>query len=86
MKRPPPWLWWTAVVLGATASMAFAVVPSVPVVDLGGDVRFSLGQVLLVLALGAAWGDQRRQLTEVRDEQKRLRAELEAHKQTGKGD
>lgn len=76
-RRGAPWLWWTALTLGLTACMAFAAVPQASVVDLGGDVRFSLGQVLLVVALGVAWGDMRRQVTEVRDEQKRLRVDFE---------
>lgn len=57
--------------------MATVAVPSYAFVDLGGEVRFSLGQVLMLVALGAAWGDMRSKVNGLRDDVKRLRDDFE---------
>lgn len=58
MKRP--WLWWAAVAFWISAGVTYAFgAEGAAAVDIG-DVKFNISQVLLLFAVGAAWGDMRR--------------------------
>ena len=71
------WLWLVSQVLAVSGLMATLVAPSYALVDLGGEVRFSLGQVLMLVALGAAGGDMRSKVNGLQDDVKRLRKDFE---------
>lgn len=76
------WLYRASQVLGLAGVFATLAAPSYAVVDLGADVRFSLGQVLILFAVGAAWGDMRGKVQALRSEVDRLtKKALEHHKE-----
>lgn len=68
------WLWGVACVSFAIAVMLFfAPNPAYAEYQLG-DVRFTLSELLIFVALAAAWGDARRQIMDIRRELDRLLA------------
>lgn len=58
MKRP--WLWWAAVSLWLATAATYAMGAESSAAIEFGDVRFNVSQLLLLFAIGAAWGDMRR--------------------------
>lgn len=77
MRLRQRWVWLTAQVLGVASVLAMLVAPTYAAVDLGGELRFSLGQVLMVVAVGIAWGDMRRSVATLKEDVKRLRDDIE---------
>lgn len=79
MKPQSIWLWRIARASFAASLLVFAspTIASVAAVSVG-DVQFSWGHVLVLIAAGAVWGDARTNRLRDREEQKRDRDELRA--------
>lgn len=72
--KPSRWLWGIACA-AFTAGMVLFFFPSPAYAEFQlGDVRFTLSELLIFVALGAAWGDARRQIMDIRRELDRLLA------------
>lgn len=78
MKRP--WLWWLAVSLWAATAWTYAFGAEAATGIQFGDVHFNLSQLLLLFAMGAAWGDMRRSNADMAKRMDHLERRLDSMK------
>ena len=65
---PSNWMWRLATIFGIFACIALVWTSSANAGTDLNDVHVTLSQVFLLFAIGAAWGDQRRQTKDIKEE------------------
>ena len=68
MTPPSNWMWRLATICGIFACIALVWPADASAGTDLNDVHVTLSQVFLLFAIGAAWGDQRRQTKDIRTE------------------
>ena len=76
MKPPSNWMWRLATVFGIFSAIALVWPEKASAGTDLSDVHVTLSQVFLLFAIGAAWGDQRRQTKDIREEMSRIRKKV----------